>query len=171
MGDSWFRRALVGLVLVVQLSGCNASTEKNSPADTVWVEFASRRFALELAADSATRHRGLGGREQIARNGGMIFVFPRAALRGFVMRDCLVPIDIAFLDEAGRVLSVESMQVERPRAPRESRRDYESRLPSYDSPAPALFAIEMAGGRLGELGLRVGDAILFDRESALGRAR
>ena len=76
-------------------------------------------FFLELAADNARRLRGLGGRELIEEDGGMLFVFPRPRVLGFVMRDCLVPIDIAFLDQFGTVVATHEMPVE-PREPGES---------------------------------------------------
>ena len=51
---------------------------------------------------------------------------------------------------------------------RERRGDYERRLPIYASSTPARFAIEVAGGRLAQLGLGVGDRVPLDAE-ALGR--
>jgi len=41
----------------------------------------------------------------------------------------------------------------------------------YSSGAPAGFAIETAGGRLDEVGLRVGDRVIFDVAQVLDLAR
>ncbi len=139
--------------------------------ETAWVEIAGQLFELELALDGATRFRGLSDRPRIPRNGGMLFVHQRPRPRALVMRRCPVPIDAAFIDEAGRVVAIWAMQVESPRAPSESAAAYEARLPIYESGVPAQFVIEMAGGRLGELGLAVGDHLVFDTESLGQRAR
>lgn len=123
------------------------------------VAIGGERFRLEVAAGPATQFRGLGGRTVIPRNGGMLFVHAAPRPLAFVMRDCPIPIDVAFLDAEGRVLTVHTMKPEPPRRADEDASAYESRLPSYPSAAPAQYAIELAGGRFAELGVRIGDRI------------
>lgn len=135
------------------------------------VTIAGQEFRLELAADPYTRHRGLSGRREIPRDGGMLFAFRRPEPLEFVMRDCPIPIDIAFLDAGGRVLAVHAMRVEPPRAAGEGALAYEDRLTRYASGVPAQFAIETAGGRLAELGLAPGARVEFDRAAVLTRTR
>jgi uncharacterized membrane protein (UPF0127 family) len=142
-----------------------------APAETAWVEIGSGLFELELALDPATRYLGLGRRLSVAEDGGMLFVFPESRSLEFVMRDCPIPLDIAFLDASGRIVAVHEMRPEPPRAPGESRRDYERRLPTYSSGGPARFAVETAGGRLAEVGTRVGGRAVFDAEDLARRAR
>eukprot|EP01025_Chloroclados_australasicus_P028469 TRINITY_DN28203_c0_g2_i3.p5 TRINITY_DN28203_c0_g2~~TRINITY_DN28203_c0_g2_i3.p5 ORF type:complete len:109 (-),score=18.57 TRINITY_DN28203_c0_g2_i3:296-598(-) len=91
----------------------------------------------------------------------MIFVFPRPRRLEFVMRDCLVPIDIAFLDQFGTVVATHEMPVE-PQLEGESRQAYESRLTRYPSNAAAQFALEFRAGKLRELGLERGDTVDLD---------
>ena len=124
---------------------------------TTDVTIGGERFAPEVARDPATQFRGLGGRTLIDSHGGMLFVFPFPRQAAFVMRDCPIPIDIAFVDAAGRVIAIHEMQPEPPRRPDESAFAYDGRLKQYPSGAPALFAIETAGGRLRALGLKPGD--------------
>jgi hypothetical protein len=114
---------------------------------------------LEVASDPVVMHRGLGGRLRIDPHGGMLFVYPAPRPLAFVMRDCLVAIDVAFLDEAGRVIAIHEMKPEPPRRPDESAAAYEARLPVYPSPLPARRAVELAGGRLRALGVRPGDRV------------
>jgi uncharacterized membrane protein (UPF0127 family) len=137
--------------------------------DRVGVDLGGVRFIAELAADPATQQRGLSGRERIDALGGMLFAYPSPRPLQFVMRDCLVPIDIAFLDRAGRVVAVHAMGVETPRQPWETKRQYEARLPRYTSPPEALFALEVAGGRLAELGVEVASTARFDVAAVLAR--
>ena len=126
---------------------------------TVAATIAGESFRLELAEDSETMFRGLGGRTEIPTRGGMLFAYPAPRPLAFVMRDCLVPIDIAYLDAEGRVLNRHTMRVEPPRGEDESVAAYEARLPSYRSAGPARYAVEVAGGLLDELGVRPGDRI------------
>jgi len=140
-------------------------------ATSVPVELGGERFHLELAADPNRRHRGLGGREHLPEGSGMLFAFADSAPRAFVMRDCRIPLDVAFLDGAGRVVAVHSMEVEPPQRPGESPGAYEARLPRYPSGAPVRFAIEVRGGRLAALGVAPGDRVAFDREAVLARTQ
>lgn len=122
-------------------------------------------FTLELALDDASRLQGLSDRSEIAEDGGMLFVFPKEEKREFVMRRCLVPIDIAFLNAKGEVVWMHAMQVERdPDTP-------EYLLKRYRSHYPAQFAIELKEGSLRRLGLAQGDRIDLPLEELKGRVR
>ncbi len=165
-------RAWIALLLAAATSGCADAEPRPTPGpETAWVELAGELFELELALDPPTRYLGLGQRGSVAPDGGMLFVFPDSSPLGFVMRDCPIPLDVAFLDESGRIVALHAMQPEPPRAPDESPLAYERRLPIYPSGRPARFAIETAGGRLAELGARVGELAVFDAETLAGRAR
>ena len=123
-----------------------------------------REFELELAADQDTRVQGLSDRHQIAEDGGMLFAFPEAQQRSFVMRHCYVPIDIVFLDPSGRVTAMHEMEVEPPKRDDEDEVMYEARLERYSSRFDAQFALEFKGGTLDELDLDRGDVIALDLE-------
>lgn len=173
------RRSLgvVGACLIL-LAGCEAEPPRAEPAaseapgpESVPVSLAGERFHLELAAERASRYQGLSQRPHVPESSGMLFAFPEAEPLVFVMRHCLVPIDIAFVDDAGRVVALYAMAVEPPQRGDETPFAYESRLRRYPSGAPARFAVELAGGTLARLGLRVGDAAEFDREAVLRRAQ
>ena len=116
-------------------------------------------YDLELAADPASRERGLSGRTAIEPRGGMLFAFPDDAPRTFWMRDCLVDIDIVFLDRSGRVVAAHRMRAEPARQPHESAEQYLLRLRHYPSLAPARFAVELRAGSLSQLGLSVGSRV------------
>lgn len=143
--------ALAGLAL--------AGAAGAQPLATQRVFLSGVAFELELAADPATRERGLSGRSAIEPRGGMLFVFPDDAPRTFWMRDCKVDIDVAFLDRGGRVVAAHRMRAEPPRQPHESEAQYLSRLRHYASRAPARFAVELRAGTLAQLGLGVGSRV------------
>ncbi|MCL4686057.1 DUF192 domain-containing protein [Myxococcota bacterium] len=150
---------LLALALALPLASAAVA---QSGLSTIPVQIAGESFRLELAADTETMFRGLGGRTQIPVRGGMLFAYPAPRSLAFVMRDCLVPIDIAFLAADGRVLNLHTMRVEPPRGDDESVAAYEARLPSYRSSGPAQYGVEVAGGLLDELGVRPGDRIEFE---------
>ena len=99
----------------------------------------------EVAADFATRMRGLMFRERLGPNEGMLFVFERKDLHCFWMRNTLVPLSIAFLDDAGSIVNIEDM------APRSD----ESHCPA----APVRYALEMEKGWFARRGLAAGTRI------------
>ena len=140
-------------------------------AATAEVRLAGETFTVEVAADPRSRTRGLSGRASIPRNGGMLFVLPRPGPFTMVMRDCPNPIDVAFIDSMGRVVTIHAMAPELPRRNGETPFQYERRLPGYHSGEPVQFALETAGGRLAELGLAVGDRVHFDAQALVAGAR
>ena len=156
-------RGWLVLLLAALLAGCGAQPTATGK-DTQAVTIDGRRFDLELALTPPARYQGLSGREQIPPEGGMLFVFPQARERHFVMRDCLVPIDLIFLDPNGRVVRMHQMEVEPPDTP-------EAALERYHSRYPAQFAIELKGGTLDELTLHRGDQLDLPRKVLKDRAR
>ncbi len=159
------------------LAGCDDS----AGASTARVKIGDRNFTLELALDDATRFKGLSGRTHIEEDGGMLFVFPPSQVRvqGFVMRDCPIPIDIIYLDGAGRVLTMHQMTPEPPRGPDEGtpgestpNMKYNARLKQYSSRFPATFVIEIKGGLIPGLNVKEGDKVqIDDLEGLKKRAR
>ena len=69
-------------------------------------EFGGVSLKIEYALTEATREKGLGGRESIAPDYGMLFVFPKDDYYGFWMKDTLVPLDMFWLDDKGQVVSI-----------------------------------------------------------------
>lgn len=147
-------------LLTLLLVSCNDHTRATSEPQTqsVTAPVTQRviinglKFDLELALTPEQRHRGLSDRASISEKGGMLFVFPRPETVGFVMRRCLVPIDIAFLTEEGKVAAMYEMKVE----PYDME---DGELPSYPSHQPILFALEFKGGTLARIGLKRGDTV------------
>jgi len=165
--------ALLGLALGL---ACSAPDELQPavelpPLATAKVVVAGETFEVEVAADPMSRRRGLGGRTSIPRNGGMFFVLPRPQRFGMVMRDCPIPIDVAFVDAMGRVVAIHEMVPEPPRRSDETPFRYESRLPEYPSGEPIQFALETAGGRLADLDLRVGDRLHFPARALIEQSQ
>ena len=144
---------------------------RTPPSPSVQVAIAGRIFDLEIALDRLSRHRGLGGRSAIAPYGGMLFSWKQPRQLSMVMRDCAIPIDVAFLDSRGRVVALHAMTPESPRGEDETPFVYESRLRVYSSGKPAQHAVELSGGRLEELGVGIGDQFVADWVVLAARVR
>lgn len=162
--------AFAALLMAAVCAGCE---EKDTVSNGVaTVKIAGKTYFLEIAANMDKRMLGLGGRTQIADDGGMIFVFPasQVAVQSFVMRDCAIDIDIIYTDGVGRILAMHEMKKEPPRdeakgegKPGDMTNDnYDRRLPRYSSRYPATFAIELKAGSIKSLGLKEGDLVEFD---------
>jgi uncharacterized membrane protein (UPF0127 family) len=177
---STFRRGIAGVLMSVvtigfalpllALRGCE-KTQSAATGNTLAVNVGGKTYTLDLALDDPTRVKGLGGRTVIDPKGGMLFGFKESMRREFVMRDCVVPIDIIFLDAAGRIVAMHAMVPDAPRKPTESDRDYEVRLIRYDSKFSSQFVIELAGGEMKNLNLKTGDRIEFDHEGLKKRIK
>ena len=64
----------------------------------------------EVAADFSTRMRGLMHRASLPANSGMLFIFDQPSIHCMWMKNTLIPLSVAFLDDAGTVINIADMQ-------------------------------------------------------------
>ncbi len=111
-----------------------------------FTELAGEKIRLEVVATNPTRYRGMSGRDSFLDGWGMLFAYPEEQVRIFCMRDCLIDIDILFLNRAGKIVAMHEMK-------REGLTDPE-RL--YSSDTPAMYALELRAGTIKRLHLKPG---------------
>ncbi|MFO6463535.1 DUF192 domain-containing protein [Jannaschia sp. KMU-145] len=109
-------------------------------------EFGTVRFRVELALTPEDQSRGLMFREEMARMSGMLFVYPQTREVGFWMRNTLIPLDMIFVDEAGRVVKVHADAVPLDET-------------VIRSGAPTRGVLELNAGMAATLGIDVGDEL------------
>jgi len=115
------------------------------PATGVPVVFA------EIAATEEARRRGLGGRDRLDADAGMLFVYSIAEDRVYWMKDCLIGLDIAFIGEDERILNVATL-------PRGVGRSVED-MPKARSERPARWVLETRAGWFDAHGVTAGDEV------------
>ena len=98
---------------------------------------------IEVAADEASRQRGLMFRESMAEDAGMLFVFQGDTDGPFWMKDTLIPLSIAFIGADRRIVSIKDMQ------PRSTELTHPG--------ARYRYALEVNQGFFGRNGVTVGD--------------
>jgi len=64
----------------------------------------------EVASTMGTRSQGLMQRKSMAQGAGMLFLFDRAAIHCMWMKDTLIPLSVAFIDERGEIVNIAEMQ-------------------------------------------------------------
>ena len=148
-------RDLLVLALLLVVGACAGegvapSAQDPATPDTVGLEVGDVRVEARVAMTHAARQRGLMGVEGLGANEGMLFVYRAPERRRFWMRGCLMALDIAFLDEDGVVVQVDTLPP--PASP--TAEPEETRL----SP-PAVHALEMRAGWFAEHALGVGTRV------------
>lgn len=106
---------------------------------------------VEVAADPASRERGLMGRDVLLPDSGMLFAYPEERDLHYWMKDCPLPLSAAFLDREGRILNIVEMEAGAGVPDRD--------LPYYDSRGKAKYVLEMDRRWFAEKGLRPGDLV------------
>jgi hypothetical protein len=100
---------------------------------------------VELAFTDQCRQRGLMERFVLPENHGMLFIYPRAQMLTFWMKDTKIPLSIAFISRQGKILNIDEMppMVET----------------IYASSSNGLYALEMRKGWFNEYGIIRGDSV------------
>ena len=117
-------------------------------------------FEAEVAHTPALRTRGLSGRNDLAPQTGMLFVFESGRASSFWMRGMRFALDFVWISSNCEVVGV-TVDVPPPASAN-------SNLPTYGSPAPAAYVFEINAGELAAHGIAVGDTVRFSGISVEG---
>ena len=154
-----FLKALIPL-LTTFLAGCSSvdagQPERLPIVQACFITDETRHtVALEVASEDSDRQKGLMGRKSLGESEGMVFEYQeqRRPSYGFWMFKTLIPLDIAFLDNQGVIVSIRQMH------PCASPRG--SDCPSYPAGEPFWNAVEMNAGYFSARGIRTGDRLVW----------
>lgn len=115
-----------------------------------FVHFGDVKFAVELADSPEERKQGLMFRESLPEKQGMLFVFDDIAVRGFWMKNTIIPLDMIFIDQNWIVVEVKS----------NIQPCNEEPCPSYHS-VPAKYVLEINAGLAEKYGIGVNSTVFF----------
>jgi uncharacterized membrane protein (UPF0127 family) len=96
----------------------------------------------EVADRDATRMVGLMYRKAMPQGAGMVFVFDEAATHCMWMKNTLIPLSVAFIDQAGAIINIADMQPQSEQ--------------THCAASPARYALEMNKGWFAQRGIRRG---------------
>jgi uncharacterized protein len=115
-------------------------------------------LTVEVADTEARRSYGLMDRCELSQNSGMLFLYsePQDSASGFWMFRTRIPLDIAFVDQSGQIISILSMDPCQSPDPQW--------CSVYSPHAPYAGALEMNGGYFMSRGIAVGDNLILDRK-------
>ncbi len=93
---------------VVALTSASAAAQPKFPV----IPLTAGMYVIqaEVAAQEAERQQGLMFREKMGPNEGMIFLFDAPAGVCMWMKNTLLPLSVAFIDENGIIVNIEDMK-------------------------------------------------------------
>jgi len=147
-----------GIVVVLALLAACVSAACADDATRVTIHTARGAVAVraEVAADEATRARGLMYRRELPPGRGMLFVFPRSEEHAFWMKNTFIPLDMIFIDESLRIAGILQQTVPMSAVP-------------VSIGKPSRYVLEVPGGWTREVGIETGNRVdLGDRLPAPG---
>lgn len=143
------RRALILLLLLpaAVLVSCGAEESSPSGLPTAEIRLGGASITVEVAATPESRREGLMNRKELARDRGMLFVFPDSDYRSFWMKNTSIPLSLAYIREDGAITGIHELEP--------------FSLESVDSRAVVKYALEVNRGTFERLGVGAGDRVLL----------
>jgi uncharacterized membrane protein (UPF0127 family) len=122
--------------------GCVATSAQQPPLPTIDLSAGVHLIRAEVANSFGTRMQGLMRRPSMEPNHGMLFVFDEADVHCMWMKNTLIPLSVAFIDERGTIVNIEDMKPQTEQ--------------SHCAKGPVRFALEMNRGWFAKRGIRAG---------------
>lgn len=113
--------------------------------------FQSTCLRVELAQLPSELERGLQYRDSMAKDAGMLFIFPQSVEAAFWMKNTLIPLDMIWLGQDKRVIYIEKNA-----AP-----CLQAECPTYGPKEAALYVLEANAGFADALDIKIGDVATF----------
>ncbi|HTA76430.1 MAG TPA: DUF192 domain-containing protein [bacterium] len=139
------------LFLLLTLAGlsCRPGLKSGLPVTQLTVD--QNKILVEVANTEPTRMAGLMFRKDLGSDVGMLFVFADSQQRAFWMKNTLIPLSIAYMNEKGVVENILEMPPQTEQ--------------SFMSAGPAQFALEMNAGWFSKHGVKPGDVVVGASEA------
>ena len=143
-------RRIASAVLGLAIAAVLLAGPRAHAADLEVLEIAGKTgvhsFSVELAADDASRSKGLMFRKSMPEGRGMLFDFQNEQMVSMWMQNTYVSLDMLFIRRDGRILQIA-----------ENTEPLSTRIIS--SGGPVLAVLEVAAGTARKLGIAPGDRV------------
>jgi uncharacterized membrane protein (UPF0127 family) len=156
-------RLLLPLLVLLSLSGA-LSCGKSPEPEFVTVRVGDAEIEAEVVYTPKERALGLGGRDSLAPDAGMLFVLPQEERASFWMKGMRIPLDFVWIS-GERGVSQVTADVRPPPAGTPT-----SSLKLYKPDQPVRYTLELNAGAAERLGITVGDTVTFEPEVDVNRA-
>jgi uncharacterized protein len=137
------------IAVTLATAACIAHAKDAKPVEAklpvITLVAGGQSIKAEVAAKEEHRQKGLMFRTQMGKSDGMLFVFPQLGYHAMWMRNTLIPLSVAYMDESGKILSIHEMEPQNDTA--------------HQSPGPARYALEMNTKWFSQHKVNVGDTI------------
>lgn len=112
-------------------------------------------FGAEIADTPELRSKGLGERDSLPEQTGMLFIFPSGQASSFWMKGMRFPLDFVWIGEDCTVVDLtENVQHSPPETP-------SSELEIFQSAHPAAYTFEINAGEVSRFDIETGDDVRF----------
>jgi uncharacterized protein len=132
-------------ITVTMLSAISASGQSLQKLPVTTLNAGIHLIRAEVAATDANRQQGLMFREKMEPNEGMVFVFEEPVRTCMWMKNTLIPLSVAFIDQNGKIVNIEEMKAQS--------------LESHCAAKPVLYALEMNRGWFSQKNIKPGTVI------------
>jgi uncharacterized protein len=136
---------VIALLLVTSIPAWALETFGTSEL-TIQTAAGPQKFSIELALTDAQMEQGLMFRRSMAADAGMLFDFKQPTNVTMWMKNTVIPLDMLFLDTSGKIIDIHERAV-----------PYSTDI--IASTVPARYVIELNGGTVARLGIKLGDKV------------
>ena len=126
-------------------------TQKTSPLQSITLKIKDQNFKIELAQSLSQKSLGLGNRQSLCSNCGMLFLYKGEGPLPFWMKNTLIPLDLIWLDKSGTIVDIKTAHPE-PNTP-------DHQLKIYQNQKPAQYVLELNANKAKQLDLKIGDTM------------
>ena len=152
------------MLVVLTLSACAHARTATEPVPNPSVDLPTGNLTIarsggaelslhvQIAETPQSREQGLMGVKKMPDQVGMAFLFGEPTSTAFWMKDTLIPLDIAFWDSKGRIVTTFTMTPCRTDS-----------CPVYQPATTYVSSVEMNAGLLAARGVKAGDTVTLTR--------
>lgn len=135
---------ITALLLAVAASAAFAQ-EPQMNLPRVRLSAGMHQIDAQVAATPDQRMTGLMHRKEMPQHEGMLFVFEQPSRQCFWMKNTLLPLSVAFVEDDGTIANIEEMKPQT--------------LDSHCSARPVRYVLEMNTGWFARKGIRAGQKL------------